>query len=506
MRAGKCMGPSLTLAAIATAACFFSFVPTDYSGLAELGFVAGSGMIVAFLLSGSLLPALLKLLRPRGEQAEIGFAKLAAVDRFLCGHKRSVLGFAGLLAAVGVALLPFMKFDANPLNLRSRQTESMQTLIDLSKNPDTSPNTIDVLTPSLAAAQDLAMRLAMLPAVDNAMTLQSFIPDQQPEKLALISDAALLMDTTLNPIEMKRPPTLDETRASIAATRAKVATIAAGASGAAADVARRFADRLDALEKADAAKIALTEAAFVPGLRTVLEQLRAALMPQMVTLDTLPRDLKNDWLAADGRARVQAFPKGDSDDNAVLEQFVDAVRKVAPNAIGGPVSTLESGRTIVRAFYEAGLLSLLAMVILLAVVLRDVRDVALTLVPLLLIGVLTFASCVAFRMKLNFANIIVLPLLFGIGVAFNIYFIMHWRAGGHDFLQSSLTRGVILSAATTASGFGTLWLSRHPGTASMGELLTISLAWTLLITLFFVPVLLECVWPRTRPPVGEAFP
>jgi len=97
---------------------------------------------------------------------------------------------------------------------------------------------------------------------------------------------------------------------------------------------------------------------------------------------------------------------------------------------------------------------------------------------------------VAIGLELNFANVIALPLLFGIGVAFNIYFVMAWRTGHHNLLQSSLTRAVIFSAATTASGFGSLWLSSHPGTASMGELLMISLAWTLATILFFMPALM----------------
>ena len=149
-----------------------------------------------------------------------------------------------------------------------------------------------------------------------------------------------------------------------------------------------------------------------------------------------------------------------------------------------------SGRTIVNAFIEAGLLSLVAMILLLAFALRNLHDVVVTLGPLLAASVLTFATCVVIGLPLNFANIIVLPLLFGIGVAFHIYFIMAWREGTREFLQTSLTRAIFLSALTTATGFGTLWLSSHPGTSSMGELLMISLCWTL-ITLFVLPTVLE---------------
>jgi hypothetical protein len=209
----------------------------------------------------------------------------------------------------------------------------------------------------------------------------------------------------------------------------------------------------------------------------------------------LPEALKSEWLAPDGKGRVQVSAKGNPNDDAILQQFAAAVRAVAPNATGAPISTYESGRTIVSAFIEAGVLSLLAIVILLGIVLRSARDVILTLGPLLAASVMTFATCVVLGLQLNFANIIVLPLLFGIGVAFHIYFVIAWRDGGHNFLQSSLSRAVLFSALTTATGFGTLWLSSHPGTASMGELLMISLAWTL-ITLFFLPALLETAKTR----------
>ena len=490
-RAGKSMGPSLALAALATAACFLSLVPTDYSGLAELGLIAGNGMIIAFFLSGTMLPALLKLMKPRGEQTEVGIARFALVDAFLYRRRNGILISAGVVAAIGLALLPLLKFDANPLHLRSPRTESMATVLDLAKDPDTSPNTIDILAPSRAEADALVRRLSALPEIDKTLTLQNFVPDGQAEKLALISDAALLMDTTLNPFDVKPPPSKAETMASIAATKNALRKASGSASTPGAQAALRFSQLLERLEAADDATLNLTTAALVPGLVTVLDQLRAALSAQAVDVAAMPADLQREWVSPNGRNRVQVFAKGDSNDDATLENFTNAVRAVAPEATGTPISTQESGRTIVNAFIGAGALSFLAMVALLAIFLRNLRHVILTLIPLLLIVILTCATCVALNLPLNFANIIVLPLLLGIGVAFNIYFVVAWRAGGHNFLQSSLARAVILSAATTATGFGTLWLSNHPGTASMGELLMISLAWTLFTTLFFVPPLLE---------------
>jgi predicted RND superfamily exporter protein len=228
----------------------------------------------------------------------------------------------------------------------------------------------------------------------------------------------------------------------------------------------------------------------IPGFVTTLRQLREAMQAGPVTLATLPAGLTRDWVAADGRARIEVFPKGDANDNATLRRFVSAVQALAPDATGAPVSIQEWSHTIVRAFIQAGLLALLAITALLALTLRRVIDLLLTLAPLLLSGLTTLGICVVVGLPLNFENIIALPLLFGIGVAFNIYFVMAWRAGKGGLLCSSLTRAVFFSALTTGTAFGSLWLSRHPGTASMGELLALSLACTLVAALLFLPALL----------------
>ncbi|MBV9521925.1 MAG: MMPL family transporter, partial [Alphaproteobacteria bacterium] len=188
--------------------------------------------------------------------------------------------------------------------------------------------------------------------------------------------------------------------------------------------------------------------------------------------------------------------QGDARDHAVLRRFVAAVRSVAPEATGSPVTILESGDTVLGAFIRAGWIAVAAITALLLVMLRRLRDVAVVLAPLLLAGLLTAATSVLAGLPLNYANIIALPLLLGIGVAFDIYFVMRWRAGLAGPLQSSTARAVLFSALTTTTAFGSLALSSHPGTAEMGRLLTLSLFYTLLCTLFVLPALLGPVKRR----------
>jgi hopanoid biosynthesis associated RND transporter like protein HpnN len=486
---GRGMGRALTLAATAIAAGFLAFAPTDYHGVSQLGVIAGLGMFIALALNLTVLPALISLARPPGAPEQGTDPRLSRIDDFVLGHRRLVVGCGVGAAVVSAALMPLLHFDFNPIHLRSPKTESVATLLDLMKDPDQSSNTAEAIRPNLAAADQLAARARALPQVSSVRTLSSFVPADQPDKIAAIADAATLLDFTLNPIAVAPPPSDAEVVDSLNQTAAALRQAAVGP-GAAAGDARRLAGDLDWLAKANPAARAQAAHIIIPGLAVLLDQMRATLQPLPVTIDALPPDLVRDWRAPDGRARISIIPKGDSNDNAVATRFVEAVRKVAPDASGPLVGIHEGGATVVRAFTEAGVLSFIAITILLLIVLRRVRDVAITMAPIVLTGLLTMGSCVVIGQPLNFANIIALPLLFGIGVAFHIYFVMSWRSGGEHLLTSSLARAVFFSALTTATGFGSLWASSHPGTASMGKLLMISLVWTLVSALLFQPALM----------------
>jgi len=492
---GTSIGRALALSAAAIGAGFFAFLPTTYIGVAELGTIAGLGMIIAFALSIVLLPALLTLLRPpAGRMAEVGFTMLAPVDTFVRRHRRAVLAMALVAAVVSCALLPLVRFDFNPLDLKSSKVESMATLQALASDPDWTPDAINVLAPSLAASETLVRRLDALPEVSRTVTLNSFVPVQQKEKLALIGNAAMLLKPILD-VATLAPPSDSVLRHSLATTAASLRQAATDTTDSAADAARRLADALERLQAAAPDVRAAAASAVVTPLRIMLDQTRALLQAGPVTLETLPTELVADWIAKDGRARIQVLPHDNQGDNASLRRFSEAIQTIAPDATGRPISISASGDSVVEAFLQAGVYSVLAITLLLALALRRVRDVVLTMLPVLLSGLLTFATCAALGLPLNFANIIALPLLFGIGVAFNIYFVLGWRAGETAMLQSSLMRAVVFSALTTATAFGALWLSSHPGTASMGRLLMISLGWELLVTLLFRPALLA------RPPV-----
>jgi predicted RND superfamily exporter protein len=173
-----------------------------------------------------------------------------------------------------------------------------------------------------------------------------------------------------------------------------------------------------------------------------------------------------------------------------LRKFATSVLDAEPSATGPAISLYESGRTVIVAFIEAGGIALAAITVLLFIALRRVTDVLLTLTPLLLAGAVTLEVCVITGTPLNFANIIALPLLLGVGVAFKIYYILAWRAGKTGLLQSSLTRAVTFSALTNAVAFGSMWSSDYPGLSSMGRMMALALACTMAAAVLFQPVLM----------------
>lgn len=488
------VGPQILVAAAATAAGFLAFVPTDFSGVAELGLIAGIGMLIAFACTMGFLPAALTLFRPRGEVGEIGFAWAGDCEERLMRARSWVLGGAALIAIAGAATLPWLRFDSDPLHTKNPHTEAMETLADLMASPLTSPYSIDILAPSQAAADAMAEKLGKLDTVDSAITLSSLVPEQQTEKLAVVSDAASVLAATLAPRMAAAPVAVSDLR--LAARTAGAALEEAAKKLPPGSEVAGIAAALQRLAAGPDDRLVAANGALTRFLPLQLQRLRAALAAAPVTAAAIPADLARDWGLPDGRARVQVVPKTTDMNSLGLHRFVAEVHGVAPDASGSAVTIVESANTIVGAFRSAAIMALVAIAVILGLVLRRAIDTALVLMPLLLGALTTALAIAALGIALNFANVIALPLLLGVGVSFNIYFVMNWRAGATRFLGSATARAIVFSALTTGTAFGSLAASAHPGTASMGVLLLLSLACTLLATLVFVPVLLRTLIGR----------
>jgi hopanoid biosynthesis associated RND transporter like protein HpnN len=483
--AAKIIAVPLLLAALSTALGFLSFVPTSYRGVAELGLIAGVGMIIAFTLNITLLPALIRITKPGPETEHLGFSWTASLDRLLLERRKLVLGFFTVILLTTGTLSFFVRFDFDPLNLKNPKSESVATIFDLTKDPDTSPYTIDILAPNLADADAIATKLNALPEVASARTLSAMVPDNQEEKQGYLKEALALLSPSLNPEQVAPAPTVADIKASAAALAEKIRN--GHMTGEELTV---LVETLEELGKADDESIEKLIAAMAQTVKQYLTGIKGQLDGTAVTINDIPDDLRGVWVTAEGMARIEVFPKGNANDHNTLVDFVKAVREIAPEATGSPVSIQESATTIKRAFIEAAVYSTGMIFIVLLVMLKDLRYTLFVLITMLIGFALTLGTATLAGLSINFANIIALPLLLGLGVSYAIYFVVYWVQGRENPLQSSMARAVLSSAATSVVAFGSLSVSNHPGTASMGLLLTLSLFYVLFTTFFFLPTLL----------------
>lgn len=489
MGAAEFLGVPLTLAAVSAAAGFLSFIPTSYRGLAQLGEIAGLGMIVAWVSTFTLLPALIALIKAPLEPRAIGQPWLAPADNFLRRRRYLIVGATAAIVCAGAYFLQFLAFDFNPLHLQRKSAEAVATFLELRHDPMMDANSAQVVVGPGEDAQVIAAKAAALPEVAQVRTIQSFIPTDQNAKLAIVGKARKALAPALSP-KMKPAPTDRESVAALRTARAELTSAAARERGPGAEAARRLAGDIGALIDTDAAARQRAAEAFLAPLKDDLDALRLSLNPTPVTLKTLPPEFLRLWVTEDGRQRIDILPKGDPSNDETVRRFAQAVLTVEPEATGQAVAVLMWSGTMLTALVEAAVIALGVIALVLWIALRRIGDVLLTLIPLVVAAVVTLEICAMSGFKLNYANIIALPVLLGVGVAFKIYYVTAWRRGETEFLQSPLTRAVFFSALLTATAFGSLSLSSNPGMSSMGELLALSLACTLGSAALFQPALM----------------
>ncbi len=509
------VGASLVLCAVTTAIGFFAFIPTAFSGVAELGLISGTGMFIGLAASLTVLPALLTVMRfrvrPRGAGAPEKARRRPGFLAAVMGHTRLVRVLA-LLAALGaIALLPRVHYDRNPLNLRDPASESVATFRELLARDDHSPWSLRVLAPDRRAAEKVVSRLKPVRQVKAVVTVDDFIPGDQRDKMDIIEDIQYMVGGSLS-LPRDPAPASSPTQALAAMKkfdRRLEAWIAAGDAGTdpsapARGLARDLKLFLDRMALADGHRrerlLDRLSASLLGSLPGRLRALQASLQASPFALQDLPPDLLRRWVTPDGRYRVEILPRGDLNHRQAMLDFIAAVRRVEPDATGYPVVIHDSGKVVADAFREAFTLSLAAIVLLLAVLMPKKTDALLVLLPLTLSALFTGACMALFGLPLNFANIIALPLILGIGVDNGIHMVHRYHTIGRDpyaLLHSSTVRGIVFATLTTICSFGNLALSPHLGMASMGKLLTIGIGASLLSTLLILPAF----FPKTP---GEA--
>ena len=485
---GRGIGGALTLSAITTAIAFFSFTPTDFVGIAQLGVLGAVGVLVAFCVSITLVPALIarfKWFAPvLTKSLKVEEASIIANGMLLLRKPLALL-----LIALGVGALFVahdVRFDADPIALRDPESPSMKALALLQERPETVPYRLSLLRANEQAANEAAQKVAELSEVKNSQTLSDLVPDQQDEKFELIDFAIPTFDVIVSGEGLEHS-SLPEGKTPLEALRDRLAPLENR------PLAVRFAAKLDQVSRASPEVQKAVEADIFRFFPDMIKTIEAQLSVDSITLDKLPNFFKQRFRTQDGRWRVDVVPREDLRDPEALQRFVRSVEKFDAKAAGAPLQIAKAGEVVSNAMVIALSLAAFGIILITFIVSRSITQVAAIFIPLMLAGLLTAAASVVFNIPFNYANVIVLPLLIGLGVDSGIHVAMRRDKLGAsaELYKTSTPRAVLFSGLTTIAAFATLSVSDHTGTASMGLMLAIAISVTLLCSIVLTPILMD---------------
>lgn len=485
------VGPAMAIAAPTTALAFFSFLPTSFSGIADLGLIAGVGVIIAFFVSVTFLPAALSAFPRFNARRSSGYIRsgFRVVDRIAIPVALLTLG----LVIYAVRYLPDVRLDADPMALRDPGVQSVQGFDLLLDSDDAAPYKLTYLAGSEEEARAVAKKALTLDVVDDAQSLIDFIPDQQDEKLELIDFAAGPLSFALS----GAPSTSGNSDSTkhIIAFRDSLRTAPED------ETSRRLADALTKIIiREDQSSLVHFERAIFYYWPQFVSRLRDQLKADYIEMGSVPSSLRNQYISAEGLWRVDISPADDVRDDAALKRFVNNTETVIPEIAGGAIQSLKAGEEVAKAMMKATTTAIIVIGIVLFILIRRLPQVLFIMTPLMLALILTISTGVFLGIPFNFANVIVLPLLIGIGVDSGIHIVLRQRqvAAGETLFGTSTPRAVLFSALTTVASFSSLILLSHRGLSSLGAMLTIAIVYTLVCMLIVLPALLKFTSLRLR--------
>lgn len=497
INSAKLLVGALALSAITTAIGFFAFIPTSFSGVAELGLIAGVSMLITFVISYSLLPALLAITPPPAIRPHRSIKISGSILDFPLKQRMLVRILASTIAIGSLLLVTQLPFDSDPLNLRNPQSESVATLRLLLQSQSTGHRNLQVLADNAEAAQSISQQLRELPETDRVISALDLIPLEQVEKLSLLEDIRWTTGLDLMTIP-ERLPALDQQR-----LLESMANLNAALPRLSSPIVDSFQQSLQQLLSAASQNPTLLTSfnhSLLGQLPTMLRQLQTALsVEEPVSSNDLPQHIRSRWVSEQGTYIVQIFPAGDTNDFSYVRQLIENVRQIAPQVTGMPVLQQRSGQAVSNALLQALVWALIGISLVLVMILRSVADSTRVLVPLALGGLATGAILVLIGVPLNFANVVALPLLLGVAVDNGVHLVYRHRSGDMptvnagkegNVLRTTTASGIIFGALTTVLSFGNLMFSVHTGTASMGLLLALGLSLMVTATLLVLPALL----------------
>lgn len=492
-------GPALILCTLTSAASFLAFLPTDYRGFAELGLISAGGIVIALTLTLTVIPALLLRWPPQPQDPARKMLITPLLRRLRAGvdqlPKPAVVGFFVLVSLASVWLAKDLRFDYSVLAMRDAESPAMQALLDLQQDQQTTDYSVHVLVPDAQAAEALKARLLALPTVGAVATPADFVPSSQRAKADLLAARYELLPELEPPQALvKADPELTELALGY------LQEVADELQGAAGQQAQQMLEASRVLAN-DPGRLEEFEEQLLIQLPQTLAELNALMAAQPFVLNDVPEHFRRRLITSDGQQLVSVNPATQLNDRQATDAFIAEVSTTAPNAAGRSVVEWGVGAVVIESFQQATSTAFGSIFLLLLVYFRGWKFPLLVLTPIAMTVVLTFAVCVLLGISLNMANILMVPLILGLGVDTGIHIVHRHRQAqsGVEAMDPAIRRAVMISGLTTVGTFCSLSLSPHQGAASIGLLLTVAIGLLLIISLVLMPILLRWFAPTIDP-------
>ena len=505
-------GSALLTGGGTTAAAFYAMCFNDFTGLTELGWIAGTGVLLALAASLSVLPALLLWRDRKGAHAKVGamlrFGFGEKLDRKLTFHPYLVLAGAAGLTWFAWGQARKVTFDYNLLHLQNPEMESVQLTRELLDTGKGSVIYGVAIADSVEQADRMADELREKPAVSKVRTLGDFVPRDQTQRMQEVSRIAKVAgEISLGSgaeqgVDVAKAKKDLEFLLESSQEGAKQAKSYIGLSKRARQAVETFEKLIPPLERAVAAldkldpaeaerRLERHQVKLVGSIAQNLEWLKTQRGDRPLTKEDLPPELKQRYLSASGKVLVEVEPAVDVWERKPTEEFVGEIQSVAPEATGTPVMNLEYIDLLKESYVQAAFYAAGVVVVLIFLLFRRIQDVFLTLLPLG-IGILWMFGLLGFlKIQLNPANIVTLPMILGIGVAFGVYVMARYREEGRvRIFESSTGKAVILSALTTLFGFGSMLFGEYRGLVSLGMVMSLGILCCLVSAVGILPQIL----------------
>jgi uncharacterized protein len=514
-------GPGMLIGALTAGGTFYVLMLTDFRGIQELGFIAGTAILMAWVGMMTLFPALLVLVdrrhasRPRNQEPRahaIERMHVPVLDR-LTGYPKTVLTLAGLATATSLWAIPYVGFDYNLLNLQAKGTESVLWEKRILATTGRSGFNALASATSLEELRQKQEAFEKMPSVSEVDSVLRVIPDNQKEKIGIVKTFAPI----IAPVRVGRssPVDIDRLLRALGELERRLDIFATEAGDKLPADLRELRTQTAALLKTltsvdrEVAEPALShlQAQLYRDFTSKFFDLQRNLNPRPVGLADVPDELRRKFIGKRGDFLLQIHPKVDIWEREGARTFVRELRSVDPDVTGAPIITYEAIGHMERAYYQGTVYAFVVVGLLSFLMIRRVKETLLALLPLVLGLLWTIGLMRVFGIQFNMANVWGLPLIIGASAEFGLNVMVRYLEGrdhGGPLIARSTVMAVALSGVSTIVGFGSLMIARHQGIYTLGLLLTLGSACGLFAALIVLPVLLRLITKRVAAPATAA--